>query len=50
MNLKKNNFLTKPFLCKVVNKPNTPAEKNQIDLELDLIAHDSNSSVIDNEN
>ena len=50
MNLKKNSFLTKPFLCKVVNKPNTPAEKNQIDLELDLTAHDSNSSVIDNEN
>ena len=50
MNLKKKQFLTIPFLCKVVNKPNTPAEKNQIDLELDLTAQDSYSSVIDNEN
>ena len=49
MNLKKNSFLTKPFLCKVVNKLNTPYEKNQIDLELDLTAQDSYSSVIDNE-
>ena len=48
-NLKKS-FLTKPFLCKVVNKLNTPDEKNQIDLELDLTAQDSYSSVIDNEN
>ena len=48
-NLKKS-FLTKTFLCKVVNKLNTPDEKNQIDLELDLTAQDSYSSVIDNEN
>ena len=46
----KKSFLTKPFLCKVVNKLNTPDEKNQIDLELDLTAQDSYSSVIDNEN
>ena len=50
MNLKKNSFLTKTFLCKVVNKLNTPDEKNQIDLELDLTAQDSYSSVIDIEN
>ena len=50
MNLKKNSFLTKLFLCKVVNKLNTPEEKNQIDLELDLTAQDSYSSVLDNEN